>query len=81
MLPRAAALRALGPSIAASKLRMVSSGRSHRLRVGLDLSGSAIEEETSVYAATRPKILWQVRARTYWVAEDVSMLDCSERCE
>ena len=30
------------PSIAASKLRIVSNGRSHLLRVGLERSGSAV---------------------------------------
>lgn len=36
------ALRLYEPSIAASKDRMVSSGRSIRGRVGLDRSGSAV---------------------------------------
>lgn len=36
------ALRLYDPSIAASKDRMVSSGRSIRGRVGLDRSGSAV---------------------------------------
>ncbi len=44
------ALRLYDPSIAASKDRMVSSGRSIRGRVGLDRSGSAIQALETLFS-------------------------------
>jgi hypothetical protein len=63
------------PSIAASKDRIVSRGLSHRLRVGLDLSGSAVQ------TVSFNSLAKQEDGPTDRVALTVSMLDCSNRCQ
>jgi hypothetical protein len=62
------------PSIAASNDRIVSRGLSHRLRVGLFRSGSAVK-----ISAFSPASATEV-SRTDRVSMNIEMLNSSNRC-
>lgn len=64
--------------MAASKLRMVSSGRSHRLLVGLDLSGSAVGWISACDAGNEGMIEWMVN-HTDGIAIGVHVLHGPDR--
>jgi hypothetical protein len=61
--------------MAASKERMVSSGRSHRLRVGFERSGSAeLFHSQSIIPNSE-----EGSVPTYWISIGIEMNDGSQR--
>jgi len=66
-------LRLYSPSIAASKERIVSRGRSQRLRVGFERSGST--------ANVSDWVRWETCTRTDSIAVGIGMGEGAERLE